>query len=182
MRMKLGTLKRIIREAVGEALSEGRPPPYDVDKNLQAAIAMNKFVADLPSTKAVAADRERRAAGDAAYRERMKAEQEAQQAAVMRNREKNAKYMADMRAVAAAAGVEKKVIDNLLVNAYVDYQKYPRPDGSFFTDQEIVDMAEGDMAALSSGAKTPLDISKAARAHTAAALSAFSNKPPHRSM
>jgi hypothetical protein len=44
MRMKLGTLKRIIREAVGEALSEGRPPPYDVDKNLQAAIAMNAHV------------------------------------------------------------------------------------------------------------------------------------------
>lgn len=45
MRMKLGTLKRIIREAVGEALSEGRPPPYDVDKNLQASIAMNAHVA-----------------------------------------------------------------------------------------------------------------------------------------
>lgn len=181
MRMKLGTLKRIIREAVGEVLGEGSRE--EEAKAMHAASnAYWKWERQQPWHAANREREERQAAGDAAYRERMKAEQEAQQAAVEDNRTKHAKYMADMRAVAAAAGVEQKVIDNLLVNAYVDYQKYPRPDGSFFTDQEIVDMAEGDMAALSSGAKTPLDISKAARAHTAAALRAFRNKPPHRSM
>lgn len=95
MRMKLGTLKRIIREAVGEVLGEGLPPPYDVDKNLEAAIEYNKFVANLPATKAVAADRERQAANAAANIEREKA-----RAAAWPARDK--KYLAVLKALPAA--------------------------------------------------------------------------------
>lgn len=188
MRVKLGTLKRIIREAVEAELNEGLPPPYDVDKNLAAAsvFPFRNREAEL----AVAADEAERAEIEAANAARGAAETRFQQDRVARERADSESYMAGLRAAARSAGVSSvtdsagttRSIDDLAVNVYSDYRKYPDADGSFYTNEEIIDMAVEDMIGLSDGTRTYADIKRARDEHTKDALRVFKNKPPQRTV
>lgn len=94
MRMKLGTLKRIIREAVGEVLGEGSREE-EAAATHAASNAYWKWERQQPWHAANREREEKQAAVDAAYREREKARAAARPA-------RDKKYLAVLKALPAA--------------------------------------------------------------------------------